>query len=67
MLPYFHAHDQYNYGRWGPLYVTDMLELQETDKEMWKHFDEGNFVNSKHSTPFTAIDPVMPLSKSTRK
>ena len=43
MLPYFHAHDQYSYGRWGPLYVADMLELQETDKEMWKYFDERDW------------------------
>ena len=67
MLPYFHAHDQYNYGRWGPLYVADMLELRETDKEMWKYFDEGNFVINKHSTPFTAIDPDHAIEQEHKK
>ena len=67
MLPYCHAHDQYNYGRWGPLYVADMLELQETDKEMWKYFDEGNVVISKHSTPFTAIDPDHAIEQEHKK
>ncbi|MPC92462.1 hypothetical protein E2C01_087553 [Portunus trituberculatus] len=57
LLPYFHAHDQYNYGRWGPLYVADMLELQSIDPETWHFLDEGNFSITKHSVPFTAIDP----------
>ncbi|KAG1655742.1 hypothetical protein GQR58_024329 [Nymphon striatum] len=57
LLHYFHAHDQYNYGRWGPLYVADMLELQLTDSDTWSFLDKGNFVISKHSVPFTAIDP----------
>lgn len=56
LLPYFHAHDQYNYGRWGPLYVADMLELQSSDPETWHFLDEGNFSITKHSVPFTAID-----------
>ncbi|KAG1650791.1 hypothetical protein GQR58_027738 [Nymphon striatum] len=57
LLHYFHAHDQYNYGRWGPLYVADMLELQLTDLDIWSFLDKGNFVISKHSVPFTAIGP----------
>ncbi|KAG1715023.1 ABC transporter C family member 8 [Nymphon striatum] len=57
LLHYFHAHDQYNYGRWGPLYVADMLELQLTDLDTWSFLNKGNFVISKHSVPFTAIDP----------
>ena len=48
LLPYFHAHDQYNYGRWGPLYVADMLELQSTDPETWNFLNEGNFSIAKH-------------------
>ena len=34
-----------------------MLELQSTDPETWKFVDEGNFSITKHSVPFTAIDP----------
>lgn len=54
LLPYFHAHDQYNYGRWGPLYVADMLGLQS---ETWKFLNDGNLVITEHNIPFTAIDP----------
>ena len=57
LLPYFHAHDQYDYARWGLLYVADMLELQNTDPETRKYLDQGNFVITKHDIPFTAIDP----------
>ena len=57
LLPYFHARDHYNYGRWGPLYVADLLELQHNDPETWVFLDGGNFAVTKQSTPFTAIDP----------
>ncbi|KAG1662607.1 hypothetical protein GQR58_020866 [Nymphon striatum] len=63
LLHYFHAHDQYNYGRWGPLYVADMLELQST----WSFLDKGNFVISKHSVPFTAIDPDHAIEQEHKK
>jgi len=56
LLPYFHAHDQYNYSQSGPLYVADMMELQITDAETWKLLDEGNLAITKHKVPFTAID-----------
>lgn len=67
LLTYFHAHDQYNYGRWGPLYVADMLELQETDPETWAFLDAGNFVISKHGTPFSAIDPDHAIEQEHKK
>ncbi|KAJ8046467.1 hypothetical protein HOLleu_05142 [Holothuria leucospilota] len=67
LLPYFHAHDQYNYGRWGPLYVADMLELQTTDPELWTFFEEGNFIITKHEIPFTGIDPDHAIEQEHRK
>ncbi|KAJ8034055.1 hypothetical protein HOLleu_24474 [Holothuria leucospilota] len=67
LLPYFHAHDQYNYGRWRPLYVADMLELQTTDPELWKFFEEGNFIITKHEIPFTGIDPDHAIEQEHRK
>ncbi len=67
LLPYFHAHDQYNYGRWGPLYMADMLELQTTDPETWKFLDDGNFAITKHTVPFTAIDPDHAIEQEHKK
>ncbi|KAG1662216.1 hypothetical protein GQR58_021026 [Nymphon striatum] len=67
LLHYFHAHDQYNYGRWGPLYVADMLELQLTDLDTWSFLDKGNFVISKHSVPFTAIGPDHAIEQEHKK
>ncbi|XP_033114878.1 uncharacterized protein LOC117115272 [Anneissia japonica] len=67
LLPYFHAHDQYNYGRWGPLYVADMLEMQKTDAETWNFLNEGNFVITKHAVPFTSIDPDHAIEQEHKK
>lgn len=67
MLPYFHAHDQFNYGRWGPLYVADMLEMQTTDPDLWNFLNEGNFAIAKHSASFTAIDPDHAIEQEHKK
>ena len=67
LLPYFHAHDEYNYGRWGPLYVADMMELQITDPETWKFLDKGKFAITKHDVPFTAIDPDHGIEQEHKK
>ena len=67
LLPYIHAHDQYNYGRWAPLYGADMLEMQTADPDTWTFLDEGNFVISKHDVPFTAIDPDHAIEQEHRK
>ena len=57
LLPYFHAHDHYNYGCWGPVYIANMLELKDEDLETWVFLDGGNFAITKQSIPFTDIDP----------
>ena len=54
LLPYFHAHDHYNYERWGPVYVADMLESKDIDPETWVFLDGVNFAITKQSNPFTA-------------
>ena len=59
--------DQYNCGRWEPFNVADMLELQSTDPETWKFLDEGNFSITKHSVPFTAIDPDHGIEQEHKK
>ena len=67
LLPYFHAHDQLNYGRWGPLYVADMLEMQTTDPDLWNFLNEGNFSIAKSSVSFTAIDPDHAIEQEHKK
>ena len=51
-LPYFHAHDQYNYGWWRPLYVADMLELQSRNPVTWKFLNDGNFAITIHDIEY---------------
>lgn len=57
MLKYFHAHGQWNYEKWGLLYLADMMELQTTDPDSWTFLSDGNFAVSKNVVPFTSIDP----------
>lgn len=66
-LPYFQSHDQYNYGRGGPLYVADMLELQSIDQKTRKFLDDGNFAITEHSFPFTAFDPDYCIEQEHKK
>ena len=67
LLSYFHAHDQFNYGRWGTLYVADMLEMQTNDPDLWKFLNEGNFTIAKHNASFTAIDPDHAIEQEHKK
>ena len=47
LLPYFHAHDHYNYGRWGTVSVAYMLELKDKETETWVFLDVGKFAITK--------------------
>ena len=44
-----------------------MLELQNTDPETWKFLDDGNFAITKHSVPFTSIDPDHGIEQEHKK
>lgn len=67
MCIYFHAHDQQNYGRWAPLYISDMRELQTTDPDSWKFLKDGNFVITKSTIPFTSLDPDHAIEQEHKK
>ena len=55
MIPYFFAHDQLNYARLSPVYLSEMAVVQESEPEIWNLFMEGNFSVQKNKIPFTAI------------
>lgn len=56
LLSYFHAHDQYSSGRWDPLYIADMLEMQTSDPTTWAFIDDGHSVIVMNNVLFSAID-----------
>ena len=51
---YFFAHDQLNYARLTPMYLADMLQLEQSDNETWNYL-KGNFSVGKSDIPFTSI------------
>lgn len=55
MIPYFFAHDQQNYARLSPVYLSEMEEVRNNEKDIWNFFREGNFSVQKRDIPFTAI------------
>jgi len=50
MLPWLTVYDHTNYARWGPIYLTDMKNLESTAPVVYREFMAGNFVvkMSKH-------------------
>ena len=50
MLPWLSVYDHTNYARWGPIYLTDMKNLESTAPAVYSEFMDGNFVvkMSKH-------------------
>ena len=54
MVPYFFAFGMLNYARLTPMYLSQMIELNEKDRETWQVLQRGNFSVNKSSVPFSA-------------
>lgn len=52
LAPYFFALDHYNYARWLPIHIQDLLELDEHTLEA---FQSGNFVVKRSKKRFSAL------------
>ena len=46
---YFFAHDQINYARLAPLYLTEMYNLKTFDKQTWDYLSSGHFTVNKNT------------------
>lgn len=52
---YFFAKDRLNYARMIPLYLSEMLSLQEIDPTLCEEFASGNWVVNKSKIAFCAL------------
>ena len=52
MIPYFFAHDQLNYARLSPVYLSEMAALENEESCTWNFFMEGNISVQKSKIPF---------------
>ena len=55
LVKYFFAHDQQNFARMVPVYLSEMYALQERQSEVWDFFSNGNFCVNQIIVPFSAI------------
>ena len=54
-MPWFFAFNHTHYARWLSVHLCDMLQLQETISEVFRHFNEGHFVLAKYKRKFSSF------------
>ena len=55
LMPWFFAFNHTHHARWLSVHLCDMLQLQETNPEVFHHFNEGHFVVAKSKHPFSSL------------
>ena len=67
MLPMFYAYDRVNYSRWLPIYICDMVDLEENAPEVHKEFLLGKFSINRTGNPYAAVLTDMVLKQTLNK
>ena len=65
VIPYFFVHDQTNYARPSPLYLTTMKELEYNGGDSWSYLKE-NFSVNKSEIPFSSVGSDHALEQENR-
>lgn len=55
LQPLFHVFDRTNYARWSSVYIADIINLKNTNPQIYKAFTEAYFTVKKSMTRFTSI------------
>lgn len=55
LIPWVFSFDNYNYARWLPVFLKDLLLLSTNLTDVYKTFEEGMFVVQKTGNVFSAI------------
>ena len=56
MIQWFFALDHVHYSQWLPIHLTDMIELETHNLNVYQHFDKGCWTNNKFSA--MSLDPA---------
>ena len=67
MLPTFFAYDRQNYSRWLPIYISDMLGLENTAPEVYQEFVKGGFSVNSTGKCFTGVATDQALEQTLNK
>ena len=54
-MPWFFAFSHTHYARWLSVHLCAMLQLQETNLEVFRHFSEGHSVVTKFKCAFSSL------------
>lgn len=66
MLPWLAAFDHVNYFRWGTVFLADMQMLEQTAPEVYKGFQDGDFVSKETKRKFNQIPDDQALEHVSR-
>ena len=55
MLPWLIIYDHTNYAKWGPVYLAEMKNLENTAPEVYAEFTNGNFVVKRSKRRFNQV------------
>ena len=55
LVPYFFANNNFNYARWIPIHLRDMMSLDQQHPDVAREFHKGNFVIHKSRREFSAL------------
>ena len=65
-IKYFFACDRLNYARMIPLYISEMLSMQEIDPSLLEEFSSGNWIVNKSKIAFCALGAYHALEQVNR-
>jgi len=66
LLPLMVLYDHTNYTRWGTIYITDMLQLEDTFPDVYREFMAGHFVVKEAEGVFNQVSIDMALEHINR-
>ena len=55
LVPYFFANNNFNYARWIPIHLQDMMSLDQQHPDVAREFHKGNFAIHKSRREFSAL------------
>ena len=55
LVLYFFANDNFNYARWIPIHLRNMMSLDQQHPDVAREFHKGNFVIHKSRREFSAL------------
>ena len=67
MLPTFFAYERVNYSRWLPIYITDMLDLEDKAPAIHDAFMQGQFSINRTGNSFTGVATDQVLEQTMNK